>query len=157
MIPQQGFLHYTPEHCLVNGGFPLFWRKKPYFKWLQNGDLLRSPAQPRQIAPDGGARKSVPDCPPPRLALPPSHPGGKKTRPKRDARLGGLEAFQPRPSEKEMARAHERTPFGGPLFLCSVTRVTEGPALFEACNPLAKFAESWGGRNTAVTVKTKSP
>ena len=21
----QGSLHYTPEHCLVNGGFPLFW------------------------------------------------------------------------------------------------------------------------------------
>ena len=26
---QQGSVHYTPEHCLVNGGFPLFWRKKP--------------------------------------------------------------------------------------------------------------------------------
>ena len=22
--------------CLVNGGFPSFWRKKPCFKWLQN-------------------------------------------------------------------------------------------------------------------------
>ena len=34
----------TPiEHCLVNGGFPLLWSNKPYFKWLQNGDLLRSP------------------------------------------------------------------------------------------------------------------
>ena len=21
----QGSLHYTPEHCLVNGGVPLFW------------------------------------------------------------------------------------------------------------------------------------
>ena len=29
----QGSLHYTPEHCLVNGGFPLFWWKKPSFKW----------------------------------------------------------------------------------------------------------------------------
>ena len=25
---KQGSLHYTPEHCLVNGGFPLFWWKK---------------------------------------------------------------------------------------------------------------------------------
>ena len=24
---EQGCLHYTPEHCLVNGGFPLFWWK----------------------------------------------------------------------------------------------------------------------------------
>ena len=24
---QQGSLHYTPEHCLVNGGFPLCWCK----------------------------------------------------------------------------------------------------------------------------------
>ena len=31
---QQGSLHSTPEHCLVNGGFPLFWWKKPCcFKW----------------------------------------------------------------------------------------------------------------------------
>ena len=22
---EQGSLHYTPEHCLVNGEFPLFW------------------------------------------------------------------------------------------------------------------------------------
>ena len=31
-----GSLHYTPEHCLANGGFPLFSWKKPCFKWLQN-------------------------------------------------------------------------------------------------------------------------
>ena len=38
----QGSLHYTPEHCLVNGGFPLFWWKKTIF---QLGKLypLRSP------------------------------------------------------------------------------------------------------------------
>ena len=29
----QGSLHCTPEHCLVNGGVPLFWWKKPCFKW----------------------------------------------------------------------------------------------------------------------------
>ena len=28
----QGSLHYTPEHCLLNGGCPLFWWKKPGFK-----------------------------------------------------------------------------------------------------------------------------
>ena len=28
VIPKQGSLHYTPEHCLVNDGFPLFWWKK---------------------------------------------------------------------------------------------------------------------------------
>ena len=28
----QGSLHCTPEHCLVNGGFPFFWWKKPCFK-----------------------------------------------------------------------------------------------------------------------------
>ena len=33
---KQGSLHYAPEHCLVNGGFPLFWWKKPCFNWLQN-------------------------------------------------------------------------------------------------------------------------
>ena len=27
--------HYTPEHCLVNGGVPLFWWKKPCFKWAK--------------------------------------------------------------------------------------------------------------------------
>ena len=32
---EQGSLHYTPEHCLVNGGFPLFWWKKPCFKWAK--------------------------------------------------------------------------------------------------------------------------
>ena len=29
-------LHYTPEHCLVNGGFPAFWWRKPCFKRLQH-------------------------------------------------------------------------------------------------------------------------
>ena len=27
---EQGSLHDTPEHCLVNGGFPLFWWKKQH-------------------------------------------------------------------------------------------------------------------------------
>ena len=31
-----GSLHYTPEHCLANGGLPLFRCGKPRFKWLQN-------------------------------------------------------------------------------------------------------------------------
>ena len=26
----QGSLHCTPEHCLVNGGVPLFWQKKQH-------------------------------------------------------------------------------------------------------------------------------
>ena len=34
-LSPQGSLHYTPEHCLVNGGFPLFWWKKPCFKWAK--------------------------------------------------------------------------------------------------------------------------
>ena len=29
---QQGSLDYTPERCLVNGGFPLFWWKRPCVK-----------------------------------------------------------------------------------------------------------------------------
>ena len=29
-----GSLH--SEHCLANGGFPVFWWKKPCFNWLQN-------------------------------------------------------------------------------------------------------------------------
>ena len=41
----QGSLHYTPKHCLVNGGKPLYFgvEKATCFKWLQNGDLLRAP------------------------------------------------------------------------------------------------------------------
>ena len=42
---KQGSLHYTPEHCLVNGGVPLFWSKKPH---VSNGCkmyLLRSPVK----------------------------------------------------------------------------------------------------------------
>ena len=31
----QGSLHFTPEHCLVNGIVPLFWWKKPCFKWAK--------------------------------------------------------------------------------------------------------------------------
>ena len=31
----QGSLQYTPEHCLANGGFPVFWWKKPCFKWAK--------------------------------------------------------------------------------------------------------------------------
>ena len=30
------YLHSTPEPCLVNGGVPVFWWKKPCFKWLHN-------------------------------------------------------------------------------------------------------------------------
>ena len=33
---KQGSLHYTPEHCLVNGGFPLFWWKKQHVSNGQN-------------------------------------------------------------------------------------------------------------------------
>ena len=36
----QGSLHYTPEHCLVNGGFPLFWWNKPCFKWAKWSPVL---------------------------------------------------------------------------------------------------------------------
>ena len=37
------FSRDTPEHCLVHGGIPLFFvEKATCFKWLQNGDLLRS-------------------------------------------------------------------------------------------------------------------
>ena len=37
-------MHHTPKHCLVNGGFQLYFgAKATCFKWLQNGDLLRSP------------------------------------------------------------------------------------------------------------------
>ena len=40
--PQQGSLHYTPEHCLVNGGLPLFWWKSHVFKEPANLQLLFS-------------------------------------------------------------------------------------------------------------------
>ena len=30
---EQGSLHYTPEHCRVNGASPLFSWKKTCFKW----------------------------------------------------------------------------------------------------------------------------
>ena len=32
---EQRSLHHTPKHCLVNGGFPLCWWKKPCFKWAK--------------------------------------------------------------------------------------------------------------------------
>ena len=38
---EQGSLHSTPEHCLVNGGFPLFGWKKPCFNWAKCIALLR--------------------------------------------------------------------------------------------------------------------
>ena len=41
--PQQGSLHYAPEHCLVNGGVPIFWVDKAMFK-MGKMYLLRSPA-----------------------------------------------------------------------------------------------------------------
>ena len=31
----QGSLLYTPEHCLVNGGFPKCWWEKPCFNWAK--------------------------------------------------------------------------------------------------------------------------
>ena len=42
--PNQGSLHYISEHCLVNGGLPLFWREKAMFQ-LVKVYLLRSPAK----------------------------------------------------------------------------------------------------------------
>ena len=41
----QRSVHYTPEHCLVNGGCPVFWWKKP-FKWAKgifSGALFTCP------------------------------------------------------------------------------------------------------------------
>ena len=32
---KQGSLHYTPQHCLVNGAFPVFCWKKPCFEWTK--------------------------------------------------------------------------------------------------------------------------
>ena len=43
----QGSLHYTPEHCLVNGAFPVFWWKKPWFQ-MGNMYLLKSPTPPKK-------------------------------------------------------------------------------------------------------------
>ena len=34
-LEKQGSWHYPPEHCLVNGGVPLFV-EKTCFKWLQH-------------------------------------------------------------------------------------------------------------------------
>ena len=47
----QGSLHSTPEHCLVNGGFPLVWWKKPCFQ-MGKLYLLRSPVQTLQFSSD---------------------------------------------------------------------------------------------------------
>ena len=44
LLIRQGSLHYTPEHCLVIGGFSLFWWNKPCFKWAKMY-LLRSPGR----------------------------------------------------------------------------------------------------------------
>ena len=40
---RQGSLHSTPAHCLVNRGFPLFWRKKLCSNW--RNVALRSPGR----------------------------------------------------------------------------------------------------------------
>ena len=55
-LTQMGILtlHYTPEHCLVHGGFPLFWWKKTCFKWLQNVSFK----EPCQMGPSQNS------CPP---------------------------------------------------------------------------------------------
>ena len=53
----QGSLHYTPEHCLANGCFHVFWEKAMF----QTGKryLLRSPA----LAPKRFEKPSCrPDC-----------------------------------------------------------------------------------------------
>ena len=42
-ILDQGSLQYTPEHCLVNGGFPLFWWKKQH---VSNGCKMVSFKEP---------------------------------------------------------------------------------------------------------------
>ena len=46
---EQGSLHYTPEHCLVHGGFSSFWWKK---NMLQMGKmhLLRSSLRTFRLA-----------------------------------------------------------------------------------------------------------
>ena len=59
---QQGSLHYTPEHCLVNGGFHLFWWEKQCFKWANvrifSGALYNHNSFPRhrENAPKTGGR-----------------------------------------------------------------------------------------------------
>ena len=47
----QGSLHYTPEHCVVNGGFQLYFGVKSHMFQMvsHNRDLLRSPAHLRAI------------------------------------------------------------------------------------------------------------
>ena len=37
-------LHYTPDHCLVNGGVPLFWWKNMFQINGQHVSFFRSPA-----------------------------------------------------------------------------------------------------------------
>ena len=47
--PEQGSLHFSPEHCRVNGGFPLFWWKTPCFKWAKSSVLVAGRCQnPRE-------------------------------------------------------------------------------------------------------------
>ena len=56
----QGSLHYTPEHCLVNGGFP-FWWKKPCFEWAKC-IFSGAPKQHHAVAPPKNQRGAVPLC-----------------------------------------------------------------------------------------------
>ena len=55
-VEQQGSLHYTPEHCLVNGGVLFILVEKDVFQ-LGNMYLLRSPEQPSQLFSDPGKKK----------------------------------------------------------------------------------------------------
>ena len=54
----QGSLPYTPEPCLVNGGVPLFWWKKPCFKWAKIS-FLWSPAIGAGITAAAGTRLAL--------------------------------------------------------------------------------------------------
>ena len=49
----QGSLLYTPEHCLVNGGFPLCWWKKHMFqmvaKWRSFKEPFQKMLKPREM------------------------------------------------------------------------------------------------------------
>ena len=37
---KHGSLHYTPEHCLVSGGFPVFWWKKQHVSNCCNMEIF---------------------------------------------------------------------------------------------------------------------
>ena len=60
-IPEQGSLHNTPEHCLVNGGVLLLWRKNAMFQ-MGNIYLLRSPAEEPFATLSGKKQGSVFIC-----------------------------------------------------------------------------------------------